>query len=300
MKQSLTVPAAVILALALAGPVAVAPKAGGQQPKFLARGASGEAILLKYAGIAATRAPNTDELRVAAEHTLARLARLADEHLTVAARGSAHGWLAIPWLHGRRLTRADADQTTIAAIGRYIAKASGPVLSRTIQEEAVGRLVAILTTNAPELVGPAYRDAACRVGGRLAVLTEALALPSCGDGRLAPHEWVLTKDRHLIKVDAGGHEHEHTRIGPQSILWDIAGAMVEWDLSRQSTAALISAAQIETPREVLLACYGAAYAAFRAAMAMLAGGESSERGSIAFYRSRLQTELTKAAYEDAH
>ena len=261
-----------------------------EQPKYLVRGKSGEAVLLKYAGIAAA-APGDDGCLTLAERTCARLGRLADRGLTVAPQACAHGWLAIPWLHGRPLQRSDADASTIERIGRFIASASGPRLGCDERTRSLERLAAILTTNVPELLGPDRVELPLQ--SVRAELASGLELPSYGDGRLAPHEWVRTPDGQILKVDAGGHEQDHTIVGPQSILWDIAGAIVEWDLSEESSIALVSAAGFPRMPMQVLSCYGAAYAAFRGGMAYLSAGNDMSTLPVAFYRNRLQTELAR-------
>jgi hypothetical protein len=189
------------------------------------------------------------------------------------------------------LQRSDADASTVERIGRFIASASGPRLGRDERTRSLDRLAAILTANVPELVGPS--GAKLPLQSMRAALASGLELPSYGDGRLAPHEWVRTPDGQILKVDAGGHEQDHTIVGPQSILWDIAGAIVEWDLSEKSSIALVSAAGIpRIPRQVL-SCYGAAYAAFRGGMAYLSAGNDMSAPAVAFYRDRLQAELAR-------
>jgi hypothetical protein len=54
-------------------------------------------------------------------------------------------------------------------------------------------------------------------------------LPSYSDGRMAPHEWLDANGR-ILKTDVWGHQFDHTFPGPQPILWDIAGAIIEWQM----------------------------------------------------------------------
>src|SRR4051794_26733771 len=51
------------------------------------------------------------------------------------------------------------------------------------------------------------------------------------DTLLHPWEWLRTPDGGLLKTDALDHHAGHDLIGCQDIAWDIAGAMVELDLS---------------------------------------------------------------------
>jgi hypothetical protein len=57
-----------------------------------------------------------------------------------------------------------------------------------------------------------------------------IAFPVYPDCRMMPHEWILTNDGRVVKTDAVGHGEGHQVPGPADIAWDLAGAIVEWDL----------------------------------------------------------------------
>jgi hypothetical protein len=129
--------------------------------------------------------------------------------------------------------------------------------------EALGEAAAALTN--------ALGDAACAL-----VLAELP--PSYGDGRMAPYEWLRTTDGTLLKTDCTGNVWDHTAVGPQSVAWDIAGAIVEWGLDDERASALLEAFhQAKGPplSPVMLQFYGAAYAAFRAGQCHLCAGMSA-------------------------
>jgi hypothetical protein len=86
-----------------------------------------------------------------------------------------------------------------------------------------------------------------------------------GDGHLAPHEWIRTPNGKIIKTDGFGHDSDHTTIGVQSILWDIAAAIVEWKLREDPIAVLLQPIRQSgiTFTEPALRFYCIAYAAFR-------------------------------------
>jgi hypothetical protein len=50
------------------------------------------------------------------------------------------------------------------------------------------------------------------------------------DGRMMPHEWLRADSGDLLKLDAVSHGDNHFFPGPCDIAWDVAGAIVEWDL----------------------------------------------------------------------
>ena len=59
-----------------------------------------------------------------------------------------------------------------------------------------------------------------------------IVLPVICDGRMMPHDWLLTPDGRLLKSDGVSHGDDHFFPGPCDIAWDIAGAIVEWELAR--------------------------------------------------------------------
>ena len=52
---------------------------------------------------------------------------------------------------------------------------------------------------------------------------------------MQPHEWLLSKDGKLLKTDSGSHGDDHFFPGPTDIAWDLAGAIVEWQMNDQQT-----------------------------------------------------------------
>jgi len=63
-----------------------------------------------------------------------------------------------------------------------------------------------------------------------------LERPVIADGRMQPHEWLLSKDGKLLKTDSGSHGDDHFFPGPTDIAWDLAGAIVEWQMNEQQIA----------------------------------------------------------------
>ncbi len=108
--------------------------------------------------------------------------------------------------------------------------------------------------------------------------------PSYGDGRMAPHEWVQDGAGKLWKLDGVGHEIDHTLIGRQSVLWDIAGAITEWGMDARNRAIFLKSIE-GYGIDVSLAAlefYRCAYVAFRlgyVSMAM-AGAEPGEQARL--------------------
>lgn len=259
-----------------------------EQPKWLAAGASGRRLAWKFAGLAIAAKEPGPGLTSGCEQLISRHRRLADLGLSPAPLASRHGWAALPWLEGRILLRADATPATIARIARQIEAASQPPLLRDDAAAALDRLRRMLSGNAGELLGASYGGIADRAAALIQDEANALRLPSYGDGRMAPREWIEMPGGRIMKVDAGGHEEDHTCIGRQSILWDVAGAIVEWDLGDEP-ALLLSQRVCPVISAGTVAFYSAAYAAFRAGIAMHCDGARS--AAVAYYERRLRREL---------
>ena len=67
-----------------------------------------------------------------------------------------------------------------------------------------------------------------------------LERPVIADGRMQPHEWLLTTEGKLLKTDSGSHGDDHFFPGPTDIAWDLAGAIVEWQMNEQQTAEFLN------------------------------------------------------------
>jgi len=143
--------------------------------------------------------------------------------------------------------------------------------------------------NTREALGEEWEQ--CASGLSDSMSTSAGTL-SYGDGRLAPHEWVRAADGKILKTDSFGHDQDHTLIGKQSVLWDIAGAIVEWELSG-TQAELLSqvlsdcGVPVESPT---LPFYTAAYLAFRIGFISFGMGQA---GNELEERRRLSKELER-------
>ena len=65
-----------------------------------------------------------------------------------------------------------------------------------------------------------------------------IKLPVIPDGRMQPHEWLLT-GRAILKTDGASHGDDHFYPGPADIAWDLAGAIVEWDMGPDAAQYLL-------------------------------------------------------------
>ncbi|WP_025229378.1 hypothetical protein [Fimbriimonas ginsengisoli] len=204
------------------------------------------------------------------------------EGRSLATLDMACGFAATPWIEGRRLSRADASPTLMERVGRYIADAAGPPLSDEEEIAARDRRWNITYWNTREVFGESIADKILewRDGD-----SDPLNPLRYGDGRLSPHEWVLTTDGEVVKTDAGGHDCDHTAVGPQPVTWDIAGAWVEWGLDSCGGASLLAglASGGLVCRHEDLRLFRLAYAAFRLGICSFCAdlsGDEKERGRL--------------------
>lgn len=153
-------------------------------------------------------------------------------------------------------------------------------------------------TNAAE-IGEGGNALAARVDAALAGLDRLVPVPVRIDGRLHPWEWRRTPRGALVKTDALDHAAAHDLVGCQDIAWDVAGAIVEFDLAPGPAEALrrdvAEIAGRPLPAEALTA-YRLCYAAFQAGLWQMTGeggpdgtGDGARRTAarVAHYRTHL-------------
>jgi len=118
--------------------------------------------------------------------------------------------------------------------------------------------------------------------------------PVIADARMMPHEWIRTPSGAMMKTDGASHGDDHFFPGPCDVAWDLAGAIIEWQLSPAAADFFIHAYHRlsgDNPRS-RLHHYLLAYALFRMGyckMASEAMQGSDEEGRLRrafhFYRA---------------
>jgi len=103
--------------------------------------------------------------------------------------------------------------------------------------------------------------------------------PVIADGRMQPHEWLMTQEGRLLKTDSGSHGDDHFFPGPTDIAWDLAGAIVEWRMNEQQAREFLDRYRCASGDEPSARIGGfiKAYAVFRAAYCLMAA--NAMRGS---------------------
>lgn len=161
-----------------------------------------------------------------------RASALAAEGIALDPSDEGDGWTSYPWC-GRPMQPGDLDETLIEHMARYCARR--PTLCPLVSAEH--ELEPVAAKNLRALLGET--PAVDALIAKLALPLERIATT---DSRLAPHEWLRMDDGSVRKTDAIAHGDDHFFPGPTDIAWDIAGAIVEWEMDRDA-------------REYFLACY---------------------------------------------
>jgi hypothetical protein len=117
------------------------------------------------------------------------------------------------------------------------------------------------------------------------------------DGRMQPHEWLLTGKGQMLKTDSGSHGDDHFFPGATDIAWDLAGAIVEWQMNAAQAESFLEMYRHASGDDARarIADYMKAYSVFRCAYCMMAanamqGSEEQarlERAAVT-YRASLQ------------
>jgi hypothetical protein len=164
-------------------------------------------------------------------------------------------------------------------------------------------LLEMARRNAGLVLGPWAQERLSNWAPRLRSLQQR-AVPICSDGRMDRHEWLRLPDGRLLKCDAGDHHAAHDLIGCQDLAWDVAGAVVEFELSDDQTRWVAAAAGRSAGRLVdpeLLSFLHQAYLAFRLGQATLSAdlcsGADKERWQRQAQRYSAQLEARLRAME---
>lgn len=179
------------------------------------------------------------------------------------------GFAAYPWVEGRPMFRLGRKTDPVPILTSRILEAAEPPLPRDAARAAWVRLEEMLRVNA-ERAGLSYR-------AKSYVYEET---PTAGDYRLAPWEWRCSPEG-MTKASRVAPTLDHTVVGRQPLAWDVAGAMVEWNLSDPTGL----------PEVPGIDFYRAAYAAFRMGQCLMCADETEEgdrlRRDADFYRQAL-------------
>lgn len=125
------------------------------------------------------------------------------------------GFVSYPWTAGRPMTAGDLSPAALVRMAEYCAFRAKRFATEDVDLTALQEMA---QHNLAEL------------GFDLSVELK-LEHPVIADGRMQPHEWLLTSASEMLKTDSGSHGDDHFFPGPTDIAWDLAGAVVEWRMN---------------------------------------------------------------------
>jgi len=186
---------------------------------------------------------------------------LAEHAWAPETQSAGDGFSALPWIDGARITRADRDM--VLQLAQYCAFRAANFEQPVASSDALQQMAQV---NLERALGIHH--------------TPVLPIerPVVPDARMMPHEWIATPERQLIKVDAASHGDDHFYPGPSDIAWDVAGAIVEWQLN-QEAADLLIREYCRISHDAIgtrLPAYLIAYCVFRMGFMLSAAGSVSD------------------------
>jgi hypothetical protein len=171
----------------------------------------------------------------------------------------ARGFLKLEFVRGCPLGgREDVTAGLLDTMARYLEYLAGPPAARS--GASFDELCQMIEVNAGGSVPAGF------VERFRAPVSDAVPVEI--DGRMLPHEWLLTEAGY-VKTDSLDHHDDHFFPGCQDIAWDLAAARAEFDLDDRKTAYLtarLGGAALASR----LPFYSVAYLAFRLGYATLA------------------------------
>ena len=218
-----------------------------ERRKFLLRTGSGP-WLLKFAGLGR-----------AGEELLERARALHAAGFTPEPAGLRHGFLAERWLEDAR-PLTDVAPGAVDRLADYLTFRARLLPAPPDSGAPLPDLLTMARTNVEEALGnDAARVLDRWTPDRLAGLETAVRRVVT-DNRLHRWEWLRLPDGRLMKADALDHAAAHDLIGCQDVTWDVAGGIVEFDLSDAQARTLCrkvdAAAGLDRRLlEFLLPCY---------------------------------------------
>ena len=242
--------------------------------------AEGRRWLLKFAG-----------LTLAARDKLQRARELHAHGFGPETPALRHGFLLSSWISAQTLaTRRVPHADLVDFLARYLR-----LLSRTAPASggaSPAELLAAARQNTAEALGEDAAGALDLWREHLPALTGD-AQPVWTDGRLLPHELLVTDAGRLLKADALDHALGPGLVGSQDIAWDVAGATVELGLGAADVESLARSVAGPAAGRLLgrLGFYAECYLGWRvgeteAARASLSPEHAAEAGRFALLRDR--------------
>ncbi len=248
--------------------------------KYLSSSGHGERRVFKFAGLGHY-----------GDVVLERERKVAAAGFGLIPREESDGFISYPLIEGRPLSPRDLSAEVLTQLADYCAFRH--------------RVFAVELSNLAALQQMA--DHNLRELGLELPIELRLEHPVIADGRMQPHEWLLSKDGELFKTDSGSHGDDHFFPGPADIAWDLAGAIVEWQMNDEQTTEFLNHYYRASGDDASAKIDGfiKAYAVFRLAYCLMAANamngsdeQSRLRSAAASYRAvltRMQPCILSAA-----
>jgi len=173
-----------------------------------------------------------------------------------------HGYTGYEFVPGRAATREDLSAERMRRLAEYCAFRSEEFACSS-SETHRRDLATMLRVNYE-------REFGMRLPAELSQLE--FARTAVCDAKMSPHEWLVASDGRFLKLDATSHGDGHFFPGPCDVAWDLAGAIVEWEMDAATRAAFLReyVALTRDDASRRIANYLLAYAVFRGAWCRMA------------------------------
>jgi hypothetical protein len=210
-----------------------------------------------------------------------------------ALNGYSQGFISYDLVIGRPLTPNDITQELMRRISAYIIYLSKHEASACRSLEEMSEMI---FENLWESVGAYWADKFRKIAFEPSMFTEYPAVKV--DGRMLPHEWLITADGY-VKTDVANHHADHFFPGCQDIAWDIAGVSSEFNFTGSQQQWLIEsyiAATGDVHVTVRLKFYALAYLSYRVGYCLLASDvlANTQEGEKFFSCSQYYSNLLKS------
>jgi hypothetical protein len=178
-----------------------------ERRKFLARN---RASFLKFEGLANY-----------GEAAFQRASKLGEARFGPRIWDRKDGFTCYEWLEGEPMRSDQMDEAVVERLAQYCAFRASEFQTDGGSRDAVS-LETMTRVNLREEFGSDELD--------LDLISLATGAQVITDSRMMPHAWIRTGDGKILKTDGSLHGDDHFFPGPCDIAWDLAGAIVEWEM----------------------------------------------------------------------
>ena len=206
-----------------------------EKRKYLFCDRTGERVFAKFAGFG-----------VEGEMKYKRSLALSETGITPRTIELRHGYILEPWIENSRpvslsrsCSKPEDRNALLCTAAALIRKSTATSSFQNTFGASPSELHQMMLRNTLLGIGPDVLWKVEKWRDRLKRLTE-LSRPVPVDARLHAWEWLKTAEGLLVKTDGWDHFYSHEFIGCQDRTWDIAGAIVEFDLTKAERKSFLS------------------------------------------------------------